>query len=72
MTAPTTYRGWTIHYEPDSLVHGQEWHANSPDFDASYEGPEYGWVGGHQVTAGTWVELIAEIDAAIEELEDAA
>jgi hypothetical protein len=54
------YREWSIHRgrwpEP-------EWSATSPNYDASYEGPEDGWVSnGEHVTAATRKELLAEID----------
>lgn len=60
-----TYRGWSIWQgrwpEP-------AWSATGPDYDASWEGEEDGWVasGGH-VDAPTRPALIAEIDAWIEE-----
>lgn len=40
-----------------------------PDFDASYEGPEDGWVydARMHITAGSLDELKAEIDAALKE-----
>ena len=62
---PTAYRGWDIYQgrwpEP-------AWSATGPNYDASYEGPEDGWVatGGH-VSANTREELIREIDNYIEE-----
>ena len=44
------------------------WSATSPNYDASYEGPEDGWVSnGESVTANTREELIAEIDEYIAE-----
>lgn len=44
----TTYRGWTITFE-----YGQ-YQAVSPNYDASYEGPEDGWVdNGQRVFADT-------------------
>ncbi len=60
-----THRGWTISRgrwpEP-------EWSATSPDYDASYEGPEDGWVSnGQSVEAATREALVEEIDAWIEE-----
>lgn len=59
------HRGWVIYRgrwpEP-------EWTATSPNYDASYEGPEDGWVSnGEHVSAATREELIEEIDNWIEE-----
>ena len=60
-----TYRGWNIHRgrwpEPD-------WLAVHPDYDASYEGPEDGWVGnGLHADADSYKELCDEIDAIMAE-----
>lgn len=62
---PDIYRGWDISRgrwpEP-------EWMATGPNYDASYEGPEDGWVdNGEKADAPTRAELIAEIDAWFEE-----
>ena len=59
--APDTYRGWEIHQgrwpEP-------AWSAFSPNYDASYEGPEDGWVdNGEKAEADTRAALLDEIDA---------
>lgn len=67
--ADNTHRGWTIHYDPPPIPwRGADWQATGPDYAASYEGPEDGWVssGGH-VSAASRAELIAEIDAYIED-----
>ncbi len=57
------HRGWLI--EQNWL---NQWEATGPDFDASYEGEEDGWVSnGQSVTAITRAEVIEEIDAWIEE-----
>lgn len=57
-----TYRGWLIDLTPAG------WMATSPNYDASYEGPEDGWVdNGEKVTASTRDDLHAEIDAWIAE-----
>lgn len=58
--APDTYRGWTIHQgrwpEP-------AWSAFSPNYDASWEGEEDGWVdNGEKADADTFSALIDEID----------
>ena len=63
--APDTHRGWTISQgrwpEP-------AWSATGPNYDASYEGEEDGWVGNDEaVDAPTRGALIAVIDAWIEE-----
>ena len=55
-----TYRGWHIARgrwpEPS-------WVAYSPNYDASYEGPEDGWVdNGEKADAETRDELMVEID----------
>jgi len=57
-----TYRGWSISFEYGYF------NATGPNYDASYEGPEDGWVSnGESVTARTREGLIEEIDAYIEE-----
>ena len=64
MTLPRTYRGWQIDFDMKPIPYrGADWTATHPDYDASYEGPEDGWVGSHPVlTAATEKELWAEID----------
>ena len=57
---PETYRGWKIHQgrwpEP-------AWYAISPNYDASWEGEEDGWVdNGEKADADTYDALIEEID----------
>jgi hypothetical protein len=65
MTAET-YRGWRVS-PPDWP---EPWTATGPNYDASYEGPENGWVSsGGTASAQTREALIAEIDAQIEEAE---
>lgn len=59
------YRGWTINQgrwpEP-------AWMATSPNYDASYEGEEDGFVdNGEKADAPTREALLAEIDAWFEE-----
>ena len=68
---PDKHRGWTIHYDPPPIpVRSFDWTATHPDFDASWEGDEDGWVSnGLQVQAATREELIAEIDAMQDELD---
>lgn len=58
-----TYRGWNL----NGLEYGY-YTATHPDFDASWEGPEDGWVGSHPTLQGrTPEDLRAEIDAWHEE-----
>lgn len=60
---PDTYRGWTISQGPDDQFSGV-----GPNHDASYEGPEDGWVdNGERCFAPTWEALRDEIDEYIEE-----
>lgn len=55
-----THKGWTIDVDP---VMGVLWFATGPDYDASYEGPEDGWVdNGQKVAASTFEELVQAID----------
>lgn len=57
-----TYLGWEV--SPAYVG----WVATHPNFDASYEGPEDGWVGnGLQVNGNTLDEVHAEIRLMIEE-----
>ena len=68
------YRGWDIHYDPPPIpFRGWDYQATSPNYDASYEGPEDGgWVdNGEKAAGGTLEEVCAEIDAWFEENEDA-
>lgn len=65
VVAPKAYRGWSVSQgrwpEPN-------WLASHPDYDASYEGPEDGWVGnGLSASADTYEALCGEIDAIMEE-----
>lgn len=56
------YREWVIGFD-----YGW-WNATGPDYDASWEGEEEGWIdNGHHVTARTRPDLIDEIDAWFEE-----
>lgn len=61
------HRGWIIAWD-----YGQ-FSATGPDYDASYEGEEDGWVdNGHRVFARTRDGLIEEIDAWFEDRADAS
>jgi hypothetical protein len=68
MTTPDTYKGWTISYDPPPIpIRDFDWRASGPNYDASYEGEEDGWVdNGEKVNAATREKLIAEIDLYIE------
>jgi hypothetical protein len=60
--AQRVYRGWLMERTPAGLC------ATGPNYDASYEGPEDGWVSnGEQCFGTTWDELRDEIDAHIAE-----
>lgn len=67
--AADTYRGWTISYDPPPIpIRDFDWRATGPNYDASYEGAEDGWVdNGEKASATTRGALIAEIDAWFEE-----
>jgi hypothetical protein len=61
------YRGWEITWDYGHFT------ATGPDYDASWEGEEDGWVdNGHRVSARTRDDLIAEVDAWFEDHPDAA
>jgi hypothetical protein len=61
------HRGWSITWDYGFYT------ATSPDYDASYEGEEDGWVdNGQRVQARTRDDLIIEIDAYLEGHSDAA
>jgi hypothetical protein len=63
-----TYRGWTISYDPPPIpVRDCDWQFSHPDFDASYEGPEDGWVGNGLCGSGASVE---DCKAQIDDMED--
>jgi hypothetical protein len=60
--APDTYRDWKISWD-----YGQ-YEAYGPNYDASWEGEEDGWVdNGHRVFAADWPSLKLEIDNWFEE-----
>jgi hypothetical protein len=64
-----TYRGWTISYDPPPIpIRDFDWRATGPNYDASYEGPEDGWVdNGEKAEARTRELLLIEIDNWFEE-----
>lgn len=56
------HRGWLIDWDYGYFT------ATSPNYDASYEGEEDGWIdNGQRVSARTLEGLFAEIDAWFEE-----
>lgn len=62
LTTTDAYRGWSISWDYGRFT------ATSPNYEASWEGEEDGWVAsGGQVEACTREALIEEIDAWIEE-----
>lgn len=69
-----TYRGWLIDCDPKPIpVRNCDWTATHPDYDASYEGPEDGWVGSHPILyAATEKDLMVEIDCWHMDEEEAA
>ena len=67
-----TYRGWEIRESSDYYFDFQRFQATQVGYDASYEGPEDGWVGSGPVLNDSTVEnLKKEIDCWIEENSDA-
>lgn len=59
---PDQHRGWTITWDYGHYT------ATGPDYDASWEGEEDGWVdNGHRVSSRTREGVIEEIDTWIEE-----
>jgi hypothetical protein len=59
---PETYRGWAISWEYGYF------YATSPDYDASWEGEEDGWVdNGLRVSGRTVDDLHTEVDNWFEE-----
>lgn len=72
MRQPDTYRGWSIYYDPPPIpIRDFDWRAISPNYDASYEGPEDGWEdNGEKAYGRTRDELIKEIDAWFDERSD--
>ena len=61
--SPRTYRGWAVSFDYGRYT------AISPDYDASWEGPEDGWVSnGLHAEGRTLDELYSEVDAILEEM----
>jgi hypothetical protein len=62
LVTPREYRGWSISFDYGYYT------ATSPNYDASWEGEEDGWVdNGQRVSARTLDDLRAEVDAWLEE-----
>ena len=63
------HRGWTISYDPPPIpCRDFDWSATGPNFDASYEGAEDGFVGnGQQVFARTLGALKDAVDVWFDE-----
>lgn len=62
MSLPRIYRDWSIDIN-DLAPASMAWQATHKDYDASYEGPEDGWVASHPVlSAATEKDLMVEID----------
>lgn len=60
---PLLYKGWEI---SQSIYHGYE--GLGPDYDASYEGPEDGWIDNGQFVHGKDIDEVKSlIDDYIEE-----
>lgn len=58
-----TYRDWRMDVDYGAPAWPLVWSATHKNFDASYEGPEDGWVGSHPCfTAATQRDLIEQID----------
>ncbi len=64
MTDMWTHQGWSISFDLKPIpCRDFDWTATHPDYDASYEGEEDGWVAtGGIEHAATYEELIAAID----------
>ena len=71
-----THRGWLMDFDLKPVPsRAFDWSATHPNYDASYEGEEDGWIGSHEVLyAATQRELMAAIDEwiAFEEEEQGA
>lgn len=64
------YRGWLI---SQGRFPEPAWSATGPNYDASYEGPEDGWVdNGEKASAATREARIDEIDAWFEDAAERA
>ena len=72
MNSPTAYRGWSVSFDPPPIpIRSCDWRATHPDYDASYEGDESGWVdNGLKAEAGSFDDLCAQIDELQDEWEE--
>lgn len=59
-----THRGWSISFDfPPIPCRDFDWSATSPDYDASFEGSEDGWVStGNVVHGRTREDVVSAID----------
>ena len=62
-----TYRNWRIDHDPRALHPSFAWTATSPEYDCDWDQDGFFCSSGHYTSAATREELIAEIDAIIEE-----
>jgi hypothetical protein len=62
-----TYRNWRIDHDPRALHPSYVWQATSPDYDADCDQDGYFVCSGMYACAATREELLAEIDAKIED-----
>lgn len=68
MAQPQTYRGWDIRQDnPPVPMPSSGWFATSPDYDVDGDSEGFWVCSGVQLEAGSYDELIAEIDAHIAE-----
>lgn len=69
-----TYRDWRMDVDYGAPSWPLVWTATHKNFDASYEGPEDGWVGSHPCFyAATQRDLIEQIDCwYLDEADEAA
>lgn len=64
MSISERYRGWLLDYDPKPIPdRSYDWIAISPNYDASWEGEEAGWVdNGEKVHGATYDEVCAAVD----------
>lgn len=62
------YGPWTIYFDPPPIpTRSCDWHCIHDDYDASYEGPEDGWVSNG--LSGSWGSFADALNAC-DEMED--
>jgi hypothetical protein len=62
-----TYRNWRVYDDPGALHPDYVWHATSPNYAPDYDEDGFFADAGTYTYAATREELIAEIDAIIED-----